>query len=56
MSAPGRLNAAGHEMHRNLAGIWTEIDRDSEMRASDDEAVVWEAATSSTPAKKSFAE
>jgi hypothetical protein len=51
MSAPGRLNAAGHEMHRNLAGIWTEIDRDSEMRASDDEAVVWEAATSSTPAQ-----
>jgi hypothetical protein len=51
MSAPGRLNAAGHEMHRNLAGIWTEIDRDSDMRASDDEAVVWEAATSSTPAQ-----
>src|SRR5215218_3984731 len=51
MSAPGRLNAAGHEMHRNLAGIGTEIDRDSEMRASDDEAVVLEAATSSTPAQ-----
>jgi enoyl-CoA hydratase len=27
MSAPGRLNAAGHQMHRDLAGIWTEIDR-----------------------------
>jgi enoyl-CoA hydratase len=33
MSAPGRLNAAGHEMHRDLAGIWTEIDRDPEVRA-----------------------
>jgi hypothetical protein len=22
-------------VHRNLAGIWTEIDRDSEMRASE---------------------
>ena len=34
MSAPGRLNAAGHEMHRDLAGIWTEIDRDPEVRAA----------------------
>jgi enoyl-CoA hydratase len=33
MSAPGRLNAAGDEMHRDLAGIWTEIDRDPEVRA-----------------------
>src|SRR5215207_5558758 len=33
MSAPGRLNAAGHQMHRDLAGIWTEIDRDPEVRA-----------------------
>src|SRR5215211_5314529 len=33
MSAPGRLNAAGAEMHRDLAGIWTEIDRDPEVRA-----------------------
>jgi enoyl-CoA hydratase len=32
MSAPGRLNAAGHEMHRDLAGIWTEIDRDPQVR------------------------
>ena len=33
MSAPGRLNAAGPQMHRDLAGIWTEIDRDPEVRA-----------------------
>ncbi len=33
MSAPGRLNAAGHEMHRDLARVWTEIDRDPEVRA-----------------------
>src|ERR671920_1308210 len=33
MSAPGRLNAAGPQMHRDLAGIWTEIDHDPEVRA-----------------------
>src|SRR4029450_12290071 len=33
MSAPGRLNAAGPQMHRDLAGIWTELDRDPEVRA-----------------------
>jgi len=33
MSAPGRLNAAGHQMHRDLAQVWTEIDRDPEVRA-----------------------
>jgi enoyl-CoA hydratase len=33
MAAPGRLNAAGHQMHRDLAAIWTEIDRDPEVRA-----------------------
>jgi enoyl-CoA hydratase/carnithine racemase len=33
MSAPGRLNAAGPQMHRDLAGIWTEVDRDPEVRA-----------------------
>jgi enoyl-CoA hydratase len=33
MSAPGRLNAAGHQMHRDLAGIWNEVDRDPEVRA-----------------------
>src|SRR5512133_4079021 len=34
MSAPGRLNAAGHQMHRDLAGIWTELDRGPEVRAA----------------------
>jgi enoyl-CoA hydratase/carnithine racemase len=33
MSTPGRLNAAGDQMHRDLAGVWTEIDRDPEVRA-----------------------
>jgi enoyl-CoA hydratase len=33
MSAPGRLNAAGAEMHRDLAQVWQEIDRDPEIRA-----------------------
>lgn len=33
MSAPGRLNAAGAEMHRDLAMVWDEIDRDPEVRA-----------------------
>jgi enoyl-CoA hydratase len=33
MSAPGRLNAAGPQMHRDLAGIWTAIDRDPAVRA-----------------------
>ena len=33
MSAPGRLNAAGHEMHRALADVWTVIDRDAAVRA-----------------------
>jgi enoyl-CoA hydratase len=33
MSAPDRLNAAGHQMHRDLAGVWTEIDRDPAVRA-----------------------
>ena len=33
MSAPGRLNAAGHQMHRDLAGIWNEVDRDPDVRA-----------------------
>jgi enoyl-CoA hydratase len=33
MSTPGRLNAAGHQMHRDLAGVWTEIDHDPEVRA-----------------------
>jgi enoyl-CoA hydratase len=33
MSAPGRLNAADVGMHRDLAGIWTEVDRDPQVRA-----------------------
>jgi enoyl-CoA hydratase len=33
MSAPGRLNAAGHQMHRDLSLVWTEIDRDPAVRA-----------------------
>jgi enoyl-CoA hydratase len=33
MSAPGRLNAADAAMHRDLAGIWTEVDRDPQVRA-----------------------
>lgn len=28
MSSPGRLNAAGHEMHRDLANVWRAVDRD----------------------------
>lgn len=30
MSTPGRLNAAGHDMHRDLAGVWRAVDRDPE--------------------------
>ncbi len=30
MSNPGRLNAADAAMHRDLAAVWTEIDRDPE--------------------------
>ena len=33
MSAPGRLNAVGHEGHRDLAYVWDEIDHDDEVRA-----------------------
>src|SRR5680860_14820 len=32
MSTPGKLNAAGHDMHRDLAGVWLEVDRDPETR------------------------
>ena len=32
MSAPGKLNAAGHAMHRELAGIWPVIDADPATR------------------------
>ena len=34
MSAPGRLNAAGAAMHRDLADVWTEIDRDPDTRVA----------------------
>jgi len=33
MNAPG-LNAAGHEMHRELAEVWPAIDRDAETRVA----------------------
>ncbi len=33
MNAPGKLNAAGPEMHRDLAAIWPDIDRDPDVRA-----------------------
>jgi enoyl-CoA hydratase len=33
MNAPGRLNAASAAMHRDLAGVWPEIDRDPDVRA-----------------------
>lgn len=32
MSAPGKLNAAGHEMHRDLAMVWQAIDQDPDTR------------------------
>ena len=34
MSNPGRLNAAGPDMHRELATVWDEIDRDPETRVA----------------------
>ena len=32
MSTPGKLNAAGHDMHRDLANVWQAIDADPETR------------------------
>ncbi|MGH3440757.1 MAG: enoyl-CoA hydratase/isomerase family protein [Nitriliruptorales bacterium] len=32
LSTPGRLNALGHEGHRDLANVWLEVDRDPETR------------------------
>ena len=32
MSAPGKLNAADAGMHRDLATVWEEIDRDADAR------------------------
>ena len=34
MSTPGRLNAAGPGMHRGLAEVWTEVDRDPDTRVA----------------------
>ncbi len=34
ISAPGRLNAVGHEGHRELAEVWTTIDRDPDVRVA----------------------
>jgi len=34
MSAPGHLNAAGAAMHRDLAEVWTVIDRDPDTRVA----------------------
>jgi enoyl-CoA hydratase len=34
MSTPGKLNAAGHDMHRDLANIWNEVDRDPDTRVA----------------------
>jgi enoyl-CoA hydratase len=34
MSTPGKLNAAGHDMHRHLAEVWTAVDRDPETRVA----------------------
>jgi len=31
MSTPGKLNAVGHEMHAQLAGVWREIDADPDV-------------------------
>ncbi|HVM19590.1 MAG TPA: enoyl-CoA hydratase/isomerase family protein [Egibacteraceae bacterium] len=32
MSTPGKLNAAGHDMHRDLANVWQVIDADPDTR------------------------
>ncbi len=34
METQGRLNAAGAVMHRDLAGVWQEVDRDPETRVA----------------------
>lgn len=34
MSAPGKLNAADAQMHRDLATVWDEIDRDPDTRVA----------------------
>src|SRR5438105_535385 len=34
MRNPGKLNAAGHDMHHDLAYVWPVIDRDPEVRVA----------------------
>ncbi|GAC1337912.1 MAG: enoyl-CoA hydratase/isomerase family protein [Candidatus Dormibacteria bacterium] len=34
METPGRLNAAGHDMHRELSTVWQEVDRDPHTRVA----------------------
>ena len=34
MATPGRLNAAGAEMHHDLAAVWTAVDRDPQTRVA----------------------
>ena len=34
MSAPGRLNAVGHQAHRELAAVWQTIDTDPDVRVA----------------------
>lgn len=34
MSTPGKLNAAGHDMHRDLADVWLAVDRDPDTRVA----------------------
>jgi enoyl-CoA hydratase len=34
MSTPGKLNAAGHDMHRDLADVWLAVDRDPQTRVA----------------------
>jgi enoyl-CoA hydratase len=34
MSAPGRLNAVGHQGHRELAAVWQTVDQDPDVRVA----------------------
>jgi enoyl-CoA hydratase len=34
MSAPGRLNAVGHDGHRELAEVWLTVDKDPDVRVA----------------------
>jgi Enoyl-CoA hydratase/carnithine racemase len=34
MSTPGKLNAAGHDMHRDLSRVWREVDQDEKVRVA----------------------